>query len=225
VRRICFRVEKLPLLVEVEGDNPDGMQLAFSVVLMALNNFDERRPFVSLFLCPKEFASWVRGDRDSFVRGLQEETGGTIVLPPRGADMEEVPFFGVGPSRGAVDHIFKRLVQRLESSPAYRQGQGTPREEPRFQSLPVIPRMPGDRDVHGMIVNALASAYGFRIVPVRGDGACFFRAISMALYACEDQHEELRQRTVDIIQACEDLHPFLTEPLAEHVRQDCGVPE
>ncbi|KAI9023161.1 hypothetical protein DFJ74DRAFT_668019 [Hyaloraphidium curvatum] len=61
---------------------------------------------------------------------------------------------------------------------------------------------------------------GWHEVPIKGDGACFFRSVSYLIFGTEERHGELRAKTMDYIESQSDFFaPFILEPLPGYVKR------
>jgi len=64
----------------------------------------------------------------------------------------------------------------------------------------------------------LLGAKGWKERQVRGDGACFFRSISVLVSGSEDHHGDIRGKAMDYIQSNEDMFaPFILEDFRGYV--------
>lgn len=65
-----------------------------------------------------------------------------------------------------------------------------------------------------------AEGHGARITPVKADGNCQFRALSVALYGNEDSHSEIRAQVVEQMMVAPAYYAtFVIEPYAQYLER------
>lgn len=82
---------------------------------------------------------------------------------------------------------------------------------------PPPPLPPPEADKQKNLLETRASSWGFEIVPIKGDGACMFRAISHQLFGDESHHEFVRQQALQVI--TKDVDYYLADKTLEQ-RED-----
>lgn len=113
------------------------------------------------------------------------------------------------------------ILQPITAQPVPASTEARPSLVPRnsFDERTTL-RFAKDWSTRDAVFQSLLASRGWREIPVLGDGACFFRAVSVSISGSEDGHGELRQQTMDyVLEHSEVFAPFILEPLHAYVER------